>query len=569
MAAQRKQKLELTWIGKDNRPKLEPRILREVPAKSYHAKQRITDNDVFDNRLIFGDNLLALKALEHEFTGKIKCIYIDPPYNTGKAFTKYEDGLEHSVWLSLMRDRLSILWRLLDRKNGTLLISVNDDEAHYLKVLCDELFGRTSFVATLVWNYEGNTDNQAKIINYHEYILVYSKTGDIDDPQVIDPNVSESSKLYRPEIRNTVVKNGPKNPPSEIRLPAGFPAGFDEGEIDISKIRFPEYRSNLRVSNRKLVHDAIARSGWSSRSILEEFIANNFLPVKDSKGQETIFELTRSGAIEAVKAREQRKGHFTSVLRGFGTTNQMRLFLQKLGLSFDYPKPVGLIAHLVRAFSSENDWILDSFAGSGTTGQAVMDVNREDGTQRRFILVEVKEETADDVIAPRLRALIDGNSKAELEPHGGGFRYYRLAPSLLEKDKWGNWVISKEYNAAMLAEALCKLEGFTYAPSDSVYWQHGYSTERDFLYATTAQLNHEQLQQLSDEVGTERSLLVLCAAFRGKADRYPNLTVKKIPKQVLSRCEWGHDDYSLQVENLPKAEPRKGQQALFGEEEEA
>jgi hypothetical protein len=106
-----------------------------------------------------------------------------------------------------------------------------------------------------------------------------------------------------------------------------------------------------------------------------------------------------------------------------------------------------------------------------------------------------------------------------------------------------------------------------YAPSDSVYWQHGYSTERDFLYATTAQLNHEQLQQLSEEVGRERTLLVLCAAFRGKVDRYPNLTVKKIPKQVLSRCEWGHDDYSLQIENLPKAPPQKGQQSLFDEEE--
>jgi adenine-specific DNA-methyltransferase len=151
---------------------------------------------------------------------------------------------------------------------------------------------------------------------------------------------------------------------------------------------------------------------------------------------------------------------------------------------------------------------------------------------------------------------------------GGGFRYYRLAPSLLEKDKWGNWVISKEFNAAMLAEAVCKLEGFVYAPSDTVYWQHGHSTERDFIYVTTQKLGHEQLQELSDEVGSERTLLVLCSSFRGKADRYPNLTVKKIPKAVLSRCEWGHDDYSLQVENLPKAPPKPGQLGLFGKEAE-
>jgi adenine-specific DNA-methyltransferase len=145
---------------------------------------------------------------------------------------------------------------------------------------------------------------------------------------------------------------------------------------------------------------------------------------------------------------------------------------------------------------------------------------------------------------------------------GGGFRYYRLAPSLLEKDKWGNWIVSRDFNAAMLAEAICKLEGFTYAPSDSIYWQHGHSTERDFIYITTQSLSHDQLQQLSEEVGSERSLLVMCFAFRGKADRYPNLTVKKIPKQILSRCEWGHDDYSLKVENLPKAPPKPGQQEL-------
>ena len=175
------------------------------------------------------------------------------------------------------------------------------------------------------------------------------------------------------------------------------------------------------------------------------------------------------------------------------------------------------------------------------------------------------------LIIPRLRKVIDGSDDGGVTETvewkgGGGFRYFRLAPSLLDQDKWGNWVISKEYNAEMLAEALCKLEGFTYAPSDSVYWNQGFSTERDFIYTTTANLSHEQLQQLNDEVGSERTLLVLCTAFRGKAERYPNLTVKKIPKQVLSRCEWGHDDYSLRVENLPKAPPKKGQQTLFGAE---
>ena len=185
-------------------------------------------------------------------------------------------------------------------------------------------------------------------------------------------------------------------------------------------------------------------------------------------------------------------------------------------------------------------------------------------------MVELGEHCHTHII-PRLRKVIDGTDQGGISEAvnwkgGGGFRYYRLAPSLLGKDKWGNWVISKEFNAAMLAEAVCKLEGFVYAPSDTVYWQHGHSTERDFIYVTTANLTHAQLQQLSDEVGSGRSLLVVCSAFRGRKDGYGNLTVKKIPKAVLSRCEWGKDDYSLKVENLPKAPPPRGQMDLLSVE---
>jgi adenine-specific DNA-methyltransferase len=210
------------------------------------------------------------------------------------------------------------------------------------------------------------------------------------------------------------------------------------------------------------------------------------------------------------------------------------------------------------------DLVLDSFAGSGTTGAVAHKMGR------RWIMIEMGEHAHTHII-PRLTKVIDGEDPGGITKDvgwkgGGGFRYYRLAPSLIETDKWGNPVINTTYNAAMLAEALCKLEGFTYAPSETVYWQHGRSTERDFLYVTTAHLGPDQLQQLSDEVGADRTLLVLCTAFRGNADRYPNLTVRKIPTHVLSRCEWGRDDYSLAVANLPPAPPKPGQQDLFVEE---
>jgi adenine-specific DNA-methyltransferase len=232
--------------------------------------------------------------------------------------------------------------------------------------------------------------------------------------------------------------------------------------------------------------------------------------------------------------------------------------------AFEYPKPEKLLSTLISAVTSAGDLVLDSFGGSGTTGAVAHKMGR------RWIMVELGEHCHTHII-PRLKKVIDGADPGGITDAvgwkgGGGFRYYRLAPSLLEKDKWGQWVISKEFNPGMLAEAVCKLEGFTYAPSDTVYWQHGHSTERDFIYVTTQHLSADQLAQLSDEVGPDRTSLVLCAAFRVSKDgteRYPNLTVKKIPKQVLSRCEWGHDDYSLKVENLPKAPPKPGQMELI------
>jgi adenine-specific DNA-methyltransferase len=221
---------------------------------------------------------------------------------------------------------------------------------------------------------------------------------------------------------------------------------------------------------------------------------------------------------------------------------------------FATPKPERLLFRILALCTNPGDLVLDSFAGSGTTGAVAHKMGR------RWIMVELGEHCHTHII-PRLQKVIDGADPGGVTEAvgwkgGGGFRYYSLAPSLLEQDRWDNWVINKRFNAAMLAEALCKLEGFQFAPSDSVYWQHGRSTESDFIYVTTQHLSADQLQHLSDEVGPDRTLLVLCMAFRGKPENHSNLTVKKIPKQILSRCEWGHDDYSLKVENL-QAAPRE------------
>ena len=532
MSGGRKQKLELTWIGKENRPKLEPRILLEDPARSYHAKRRVASADFFDNRLIFGDNLLALKALEGEFSGKVKCVFIDPPYNTGSAFENYDDGVEHSIWLGLMRDRLEIIRRLLS-PDGSLWIAIDDNEGHYLKVLCDEVFGRNAFVASMVWENFYGRSNAAAISPAHNYILLYSPLGqDWKKVRNLLPRGEESSSKY-------------KNPDNDARGAWRLGPIFAAGERHDGLMYTITTPSGRKVSPPKGSH-------W-------RMLENQFWKMVD-EGRVVFGEQGDNNPAVKLFLSEVQEGlvprtwwSHTEV----GHSQEAKREIQSLfpdDIPFDTPKPERLLKQVITIATNPGDIVLDSFAGSGTTGATAHKMGR------RWIMVEVIEETCQNYIVPRLKKVIDGEDPGGITEAvgwkgGGGFRYYRLAPSLLEKDKWGNWVINHDYNAAMLAEALCKLEGFSYAPSEAVYWQHGHSTERDFVYVTTASLTHEQLQQLSDEVGPDRSLLVLCTAFRAKADAYPNLTVKKIPKQVLSRCEWGHDDYSLQVENLPKEMP--------------
>lgn len=536
----KKQKLELTWIGKENWPKLEPRILLEDMEKSYHAKHRITEKDIFDNRLIFGDNLLALKGLEREFSGRIKCIYIDPPYNTGSAFVNYDDSLEHSLWLSLIRVRLEILKSLLCN-DGSIWISIDDNEYAYLRVICDEVFGRANFVTTIIWEKRKSRENRRVFSFKHDYILVFAKhrpsfeltrnpipIGDEVIARYRNPD-NDPRGLWQSVAITAQAGHGTASQFYTIITPNGRRIEPPSGNC----WRFTESRLKELIDDGRIYFGPTGGNVPRQKKFLKESEDAGLTP-------ETIWYA------DSVGTNDTAKRHSNEIFDGNG---------------FDNPKPEELISRVVHIATNEGDLVLDSFAGSGTVAHKM---------GRRWIMVELGEHCHTHII-PRLKKVIDGEdeggiTKAVNWKGGGGFRYYRLAPSLLEKDKWGNWVINKQYNAAMLAEALCKLEGFTYAPSDSIYWQHGHSTERDYIYVTTAHLTHEQLQQLSDEVGADRSLLVLCTAFRGRWD-YPNLTVKKIPKQVLSRCEWGHDDYSLRVENLPKAPPEPGQQTLFNEEE--
>ena len=334
----------------------------------------------------------------------------------------------------MMYPRLKLLYKLL-AQDGIIFISIDDNESHNLRFICDEIFGRKSFIAQIVWRSDGNFDNQAKIKNCHEYIICYIKNPDLVGlPNGIDPNVTEGSKIFRSEVRNTLVKNGPKNPMSKVLLPKGFPCTVDELVIEKRNNAFPYYYQKAIISKGVLQNDVEVESGWSSKNILINFINNGFQPVLDTKGQSTVFEITKTGAIEMVKKRTSIS-HVLSVISNLGSTQNMSSELATMGIKFDFPKPTALIQYLLGFYCEEDSIVLDSFAGSGTTAHAVLNMNKADGGNRQFIIVEMMD-YAEDITAKRAKCVIKGygEGKNAVEGTGGNFSFYDLGEPLLVGD---------------------------------------------------------------------------------------------------------------------------------------
>jgi adenine-specific DNA-methyltransferase len=534
MNHRRDLKLELTWVGKDHRPRLEPRILLEDPEKNYHAAKRLTEQDQFENMLIFGDNLLALKALstDDRHQGKVKCIFIDPPYNTGSAFEHYDDGMEHSLWLSMMRERLELLRELLS-EDGSIWISIDDNEAHYLKVLCDEIFGRRNFVSNVIWQKKYSKQNDAKWLSTsHDHILIYAKSKENWKPNHLERD-AEGLKGYSNPDRDprgvwqsvvyTCAKTRKERP--NLYYPVKHPK---TGELIFpSETRVWAYDQKRHEQNEKE-----GRVWWGIN--LE----------KDKPRLKSFLDEVGSGVVPDTLWLRDDSGDNQESKR------EARFFNSED--TFETPKPERLLYKIIQIATKSGEMVLDSFAGSGTTGAVAQKMGR------RWIMVELGEHAHTHII-PRLQKVIDGTDQGGISQSvgwrgGGGFRYFKLAPSLIKIDRRGNEVINPEYSAEMLAEACCKLKGFRYEPSQTVWWQHGQSSERDFIFVTTRYMDYAALQDLSEDVGPERSLLVLVKAYDSQGEVFDNLTVEKIPESVLHLAEWDHDDYSLKVENLPKAE---------------
>lgn len=522
------QKLELTWPGKDERLNPEPRILVEDKSKSYAVpvaeKDGLFEDEnavkpTFDNMLIHGDNLLALKALEQDFAGKVKCIYIDPPYNTGNAFEHYDDGLEHSIWLSLMRDRLEILKNLLSDE-GSIWISLDDNEQAYCKVLCDEVFGRQNFVCNVIWEKKYSPQNDAKwLSDNHDFILTYAKNKDNWHPNL----------LARSEEMNKLYKN-PDNDPRGAWMSDNMTAKTYSASTD-----YP-----ILTPSGRIVNPPESRCWVYNKEKLEILIRDNRIWFgKDGKGVPRIKRFlseVQNGAVAKTIWFRNDVGDNQEAKK------EVKLFNPKD--VFTTPKPERLIHKILTLASRSGDLVLDSFLGSGTTAAVAHKMGR------RWIGIEMGDHVYTHCL-PRLTKVINGEDAGGITnavswKKGGGFKFYELASSLIEEDMLGQAVISDKYNAEMLAEAMCKLMGYHYAPDKNLYWKQGYSSEQSFIYTTTQNVQTKTLDTLSQAVGSG-NLLICCGSLIGDKKAYPNITIKKIPAAVLKKCEYGKPGYPLPV----------------------
>lgn len=546
------QKLELNWIDKYKQHRLEPRILIENPQFSNlsadAAESEISPLDTKisplgikgTNLLIHGDNLLALKALEQDYAGKVKCVYIDPPYNTGNAFTHYDDGIEHSLWLSLIKPRLEILRNLLSA-DGSIWISIDDDESHYLKVLCDEVFGRKNFVANVIWEKKFSPQNDTKwLSDSHDHILVYAKNKETWRPNLL-PRTTEMNDRYKNPDKDPrgiwtssdlTVKTYAANNDYPITLPSGKISNPTQSRCwSVSKERFQE-----------LVNDNRIWFGESGDNMprLKKFLTE----VQDGAVTKTIWYRTEVGDNQEAKKE----------IKVFNSEDV-----------FATPKPERLIERIIFLATQSGDLVLDSFLGSGTTAAVAHKMGR------RWIGIELGEHAVTHCV-PRLRAVCNGSdqggiSKALAWKGGGSFRYYSLAPSLLQKDHHGQWVISTDYNATMLAAAVAKHEGFRYAPDEELFWKQSRSSEHTYLLVTTQYISRPYVEHIIEMMQPQESLLICCTGFDSIAQSIsPSVMLKKIPKMLENRCDFGEDDYSFNIVNLPFTSEER---AEFGDTYEA
>ena len=499
---EKRGKLELTWVGKYEEEKLEPRILVEDKTKSY-------GNPDAENMLIHGDNLLALKALEQQYRGKIKCIYIDPPYNTGSAFAQYDDNLEHSIWLSMIKKRLLILKELL-AEDGTIWISIDDDEQAYLKVLCDEIFMRSNFVSNIIWEKKFSPQNDAKwLSDSHDFILVYAKNKEKWKPNLLPRTAGMDSRYKNPD-------NDPRGPWTS----SDFTARTYSANTD-----YP-----ITTPSGRVVCPTKSRSWISSKEEFERLVADNRIWF-GAKGdnvprKKTFLSEVKGGSVPMTIWKYE----------DVGSTQDAKKEVKQINPEdpFATPKPEKLVERILEIATQKGDYVLDSFLGSGTTIAVAHKM------QRKWIGIEIGNQ-AYDQCKLRMDKVIDGNDEIGITKKmnwqgGGGYKFYELAEPLLVKNSTlPIYQLNPTYTWDMVCEAICKIEGFTYVPAGEF---HGYSSENRFIHITEEFVNTKYVMSVMKTLGERQSLLIYCKKNQAGMMLPENVEVKKIPKDLLEKCNF-------------------------------
>ena len=521
----------LEWIGKDKVVNHHQEVPYRVLERQYsydEAGQHTEDNGS-ENMIIHGDNLEALKALLPRYEGKVKCIYIDPPYNTGNEGWVYNDNVNdpkikkwlgevvgkegedlsrHDKWLCMMYPRLKLLQRLL-ADDGVIFISIDDSEQANLHIVCNEIFGANNFIETLVWQKRTSPDARKKLSNGHEYILIYAKNAQLDSFNLLDIEGKDAEKFKNPDndprgpwVSSDFTAQGWRpNQMYEIVTPSGMKMKPPEGRC----WRHLESVYNTLLSEGRLWFGADGCGVPRKKTYLKE---------KEGKGIWTWWTNAEVG--------HTQEG-----------TQELASILGKA--IFDYPKPVRLLTRIFKLAANSDSIILDSFAGSGTTAHAVLNMNKADGGNRKFILVEMMD-YADSITAERVKRVIDGygEGKKAVEGTGGNFSYYELGPVLLLPD--GN--LNEEVGPQKIREYVYYMETKEPLPAERptdepyfmglcrntayyFYYERESVTTLDYAFLATVQTKSEGYTIYAD----------LCAIPQETLRKH-NITFKKIPRDI-------------------------------------
>lgn len=547
-------KLELTWYGKDEPIRVEPRLLIENTALSNTAADPDTQN-----MLIHGDNLLALKALESKFAGQVKCIYIDPPFNTGQAFENYDDNLEMSIWLDLMRSRLQIIHTLL-KDDGTLFVHIDDQNLPYLTLLLDEIFGKQNRLYLITFKQGAATGHKAinpGCVTTTNFILIYSKSKEHWHPNRLYTNRGSRDKRYGNFITNI---NDPFPSWNLITLTEAF---AEERKLSIKEARafiksYPEQMDQFVLEHCEsviqLVNPDYNSVGAETRAMIDESrnkpneilrqVRDGYSDIYLLNGKRIIFYRDKLKKVDG----EYVPGEPLTTLWDDLLSNNLH---NEGGVNFPKgKKPEALIKRCIELSSDLGDIVLDSFLGSGTTAAVAHKM------KRRWIGIEMGKQ-AYTHCKPRIDDAIANNDASGITKSvdwqgGGGYRFYEVAPTLINKDAFDEYVINEDYDANMLAAAVALHEGFHYQPDGELFWKQSVGNENSYLFVTTRHLNSTYLDSIKDTMEDGEYLIIACRSFdRGLDKAYDNIAVKKIPQMLLERCEFGKTDYNLNIVHPP------------------